>query len=91
MIKDVFDEAVNNLVDLELRAIDKLIKEFIEPLSVRENPEKLIGKPLEQWTEQDLQMLTSVYGTKEPNILSNFIFRKKYEQVKELEAEEVNG
>lgn len=91
MNTDVFDKAVDKLVEIEVEAVDRFIKDVVEPLEIHENPEKLISKPFEQWTAQDLQFLQSVYGTEEPNILSNFIFKKKYEQVQDLEEAEINA
>lgn len=88
-MKNNFDIAVDEVISLKMKAVDKLIKELIEPLRVTDNPEDLIGKPYEQWTSQDLERLKMVYGTKEPNVLSNFIFKKTYERVKELESEEL--
>lgn len=84
-----FTRAIDKLVDLEMAAIDRLIKDYIEPLGDIGNPEKLIGKQYEDWTPQDLQSLVQVYGSKEPNTLSNFIFKKEYARIKKLEQEVV--
>ncbi len=70
-----------------MKAVDRLIKEVIEPISDVGNPEQVIGKPYESWTPTDLIFLSKIYGTKEPNPLSNLIFRKKYAEVKELEED----
>jgi hypothetical protein len=80
-------QAVQKAVDIKMRAIDVIIKDIIGPLQDLGNPEKVIGKPYDQWTSEDIGWLTRVYGTKEPNILSNFIFRKEKEEVKRLERE----
>ena len=81
--------AIDEVVQLKMMAIDKLIEELVEPISDIGSPEDLIKKPYEQWTPQDLQMMSTIYGTAEPSPLSNLIFRKKYEEVKELEASEL--
>jgi hypothetical protein len=89
MDKSRLDKAIEQALGLKLAAIDKVVADMIEPLSVTNNPEELIGKSFEQWTPQDLTMLKSIYGNKEPNILSNFVFKKTYERVKSLENEEL--
>ena len=79
---------IEKMVAVKIKAVDRFIKEYIEPIADVGNPEKLIKKPYEQWTQQDLQMLGKIYGETEPNALSNLIFRKKYDEVRKLEEEE---
>ena len=78
--------AIQEIVELKLKVVDEFIEDVIEPLGEIGNPEKLIGKPYEQWTPQELQALGQIYGN-EPNALSELIFRKSYEEVKKLEKE----
>ncbi len=80
-------QAVQEVIDLKLKAVDLFIEEFIEPLAAVGNPEKLIDKPYEEWTPQDFQMLGMVYGTAEPNELKKLIINKEYAKVKTLESE----
>ena len=82
-------QAIDKAIGIKLQAIDRLVGEMIEPLENVGSPEKLIGKRFEQWTPEDLALLTKIYGTKEPNLLSNLIFRKTYERVKAMEQEEL--
>lgn len=82
--------AIDEVVALKIRAVDQVIEELVEPLLDLGSPEKIIGKPYESWSEQDFMLLSQVYG-EEPNALSNLIFRKKYAEVKELEAGELDG
>ena len=82
-------EAIDEVVQLKMMAIDKLIEEVVEPIADIGSPEDLIKKPYENWSPQDLQMMSTIYGSVEPNPLSNLIFRKKYEEVKELEEAEL--
>ena len=82
-----FTRAVDEVIKLKLKAADAYIEEIIEPLSDVGNPEKLIGKKYEDWMPADRQLLARVYGTQEPNPLSNLIFNKEYKKVKELEEE----
>ena len=80
-------KAVGQVIALKLKAIDRFVEEVVEPLSDVGNPEKLIGRPYETWTPEDLQRLAMIYGPKEPNALSNLIFTRKLEEVKRLEGE----
>lgn len=81
-------EAIQRVIALKMKAVDIVIDSLIEPIADVGNPEKLINKKYEQWTPQDIQMLVGVYGTQEPNPLSEVIFRHSYERLKALEAEE---
>ena len=80
-------QAIEEVIRIKLKAVDLFVEKYIEPLTDVGNPEKLIGKPYEQWTPDDLQRLVLIYGEGEPNILSDFIFKKEYEKVKSLEEE----
>lgn len=79
-------QAVKNVIDIKLKAIDVFIETYVEPLLDVGNPEKLIGKKYEEWTPQDLQYLSQIYGEK----LEDYIFKKSYKEVKKLEEEEKN-
>lgn len=80
-----FTQAVDKLIERKMKALDIVIEEMLEPIGDVGSPEKLIGKPYEEWTQGDLQLLSSIYGTQEPNPLSDLIFRKAYENLMELE------
>ncbi len=84
-----FTKAVDKVIALKMEAVDKFLEKYIEPLAELGNPEKLIGKRYEEWTPEDLKQLAQIYGSKEPNPLSNFLFTKQYEKVKALELEVV--
>jgi len=77
-------KAINKAVEVKMEAVNRLLKDLVEPLGDVGNPEKLIGKPYEQWSQQDLMMLSKIYG-QEPNPLSDLIFKKTYERVKQME------
>ena len=87
MKKPELTKSIDKVIDLKLRAVEIFIKDVVEPLEDVGNPEKLIGIPYEQWTPEIIQYLSQIYGTQEPNQLSDFIFRKEYKRVKELEEE----
>lgn len=80
-------QAAEKVVALKMKAIDKVIESLVEPLEDVGNPEKLIKKPYAQWTPEDLALLTQIYGTGENTPLTNTIFNRLYETVKDLEAE----
>jgi len=81
--------SIEKAINTKLKAVDALIKELVEPLTKVGSPEELIKKPYESWTPEDLMLLSKIYGTVEPNPLSNLIFRKTYEKVKSIEQEEI--
>ena len=83
-----FTQAIDEVIDLKMRAIDIVLKELVEPLADVGNPEKLIGKKFSSWNESDLALLTKIYGAGEKSPLTDLIFRRKYEEVLALEAEE---
>jgi len=89
MKKSTLDKSIERVLQIKMEAVNYLISDLIEPLEVNDNPEELLGKHFAQWTPQDLELLKKVYGTAEPNVLSNFIFKKTYERVKTLESEEL--
>lgn len=89
MKETLLTQAIDKALAIKLLAIDKIIEEFVNPLADVGNPEKLIGKSYEQWSPEDLSILSRIYGTKEPSLLSNLIFRKTFERVKELEQGEL--
>ena len=80
--------AIDRAIQIKLKAVDRLIKEMVEPLADVGNPEKLIGKKYEEWTPEDLNLLSKIYGTNEPNLLSNLLERKLIDEVMQLEKEE---
>ena len=88
MNKTDLEKSMDRAIEVKLKAVDLLVEELIEPLEKIGSPEALIGKPYEQWTAQDLMMLVQIYGQTEPNPLSDLIFKKSYENVKQLEKEE---
>ena len=89
MRKDKLILIIDETLVLLLDVADEYLEEITEQFEAVGSPEKLIGKKYEDWSPQDLQMLIQVYGTKEPNPLSNLIFKKKYAEVLALEKEEM--
>ena len=86
MKRDKFSKAVDEVVKLKLKAVDEYIEEIIEPLADVGSPERLLGKKYADWSDADLQRLSRIYGTKEPNPLSETIFNNEYKELKAMEA-----
>ena len=82
-------KAINETIDQKLDAVETVLSEIIDPITIVGNPEKLIGKHYDSWTPEDLQRLTAIYGTDDKSPLSNLIFRRILERVQEMEKEEV--
>ena len=80
-------ELTEEVIELKIDVANEYIKEVIEPLTEFGNPEKLMKKPYEQWTPQDLMVLARIYGNDPDSPLSKLIFRKEYEKVRKLEVE----
>ena len=83
------DQATEEVVALKLKALDRIIKELVEPIDKIGSPEKVLGKKYEEWTPEDLQRLIIIYGRKEPSPLSDLVFDKKLKEVQALEQEVV--
>ena len=83
----LFTLAVEQVIQEDIKAIDAVIQEDIEPLAKVGNPETLINKKYENWTPQDFQTLTNIYGQGDDTPLARLIFNKSYEELKTLESE----
>ena len=81
-------KAVDKVVAIKMEAVDKLIKDLVEPLADVGNPEKLIGKKYEDWTGEDFQTLSRIYGQGDDTPLARLVFDREYEKVKKLEEAE---
>ncbi len=76
-------KAIEDVIDVKLKAVDEFIDRIVEPLASVGNPEKLIGKPYEQWTDVDRMTLYKIYGAE----LESYIFRKEMKAIDELKRE----
>jgi len=79
--------AAEEVVKLKLQVIDEYIEEIVDVIANSGSPEKLIGKPYEEWTDLDRQLLAQVYGQGDDTPLAKLIFTKEYEKLKALEQE----
>ena len=54
-------EAIQRVVDIKLKALDKVIEDLVEPLADVGNPEKVIGKPYQQWLPPNFTLFYPIY------------------------------
>lgn len=88
MIKQTeFTSALNRVVDIKMKAIDRLVMEVVKPMSDVGNPEKVMGKPYEEWTPQDLNLAIQIYGAGKDTPLTRLIFNKEFASLQQLEQE----
>lgn len=80
-------EAVDRLIELKLRAVDRYVEECVSGLADFGNPETLLGKPFEEWTPYDRQLVDFFYADDERYKM--WLVKKDLERVQALEAEEV--
>ena len=74
---------VEKRVDIAKKRADVYIKKHIDPIARIDNPEKLLGKPYEQWTDEDMQKLRIVY-VYSPEELDKFINKKEVDKIWQL-------
>jgi len=79
--------AAEEVVKLKLQLIDEYIEEIVDVIANIGSPEKLIGKPYEEWTDLDRQLLAQAYGPGDDTPLAKLIFTKEYDKLKVLEQE----
>ena len=84
-MKSSLTRVVDDVIALKMKAVDDYIESVVEPIENVGNPEKLIGKPYETWTQLDLQLLGQIYGNSNDSPLAKLIFNKEYEAVRRLE------
>ena len=76
-------EMIDKVIEDKLDAADKFIESFIEPIADVGSPVDVVGKPYEQWEEQDLMRLSQVFDKEK---LERFIFNKEYAKLQKLES-----
>lgn len=62
VVKSEFSDMIDQIIYEEIAIIDEVIKEEIIPLiEMLGSPEKVIGKPYEEWTVEDHKRATAIY------------------------------
>ena len=89
MKREPWTSMVNKVIELKMAVIDEWVKENADMIADVGSPERLVGAPYEQWKDNQLvlQQLSRIYGTEEPNPLSELIYRKSIAEVRELEGQ----
>ena len=81
-------DMIAELLKEDMALVEELFEEEIKPLTDLGDPEKLLGKKYEQWTQEDIMYLAQIYGPDPNSQLSKLIFDKEFKALKE---EEVNA
>ncbi|MBW2673485.1 MAG: hypothetical protein JRD89_08750 [Deltaproteobacteria bacterium] len=76
---------VSDILETTFELVDEVVEEWLEPMMEIGNPEKLLG-PYESWGPQEYRSLYMAYGNEEAE---EFLAKKLFEEVKEMESEEV--
>lgn len=79
-------ELVDEVIEEKLNAADAYIKEFIDPIGDIGSPAKVIDKPYDEWTSEDIQMLAQIYQ-QDQETLNKYIASKEISKLYELERE----
>jgi hypothetical protein len=79
--------AVEEVVTRQVRAIDKIIEDFIKPLSDVGSPQDIMGKPYAEWTPEDLQRAIMIYGQKSDSPLSRGLTKFYIDRMRQAESE----
>jgi hypothetical protein len=79
--RNLLDE-IKDLVEEDMEVLRDLLEEDTEALKLTVSPEKILGRPVEQWTLEDIQLLRQLYGSG-----SKILLDTVYKNVLKLEAE----
>ena len=88
MDQQTLDELIDEIIAEEMAIADEVVAELADLLPRIASPEKLIGKPKEQWTVNDIQRMAAIYGTKEQGRLTRPIFEAEYTEYQNLMDEQ---
>jgi hypothetical protein len=81
--RSLLDE-MNELVGEDLAILEELIKEDTEALQLIVDPEKIIQKPLNTWSELDFELLKKLYG--DSKVIKDLMIKKAKERLITLES-----
>jgi len=88
MDQQTLDELIDEIIAEEMAIADEVVAELADLLPKIASPEKLIGKPKEEWTLNDIQRMTMIYGGKDKNRLARPIFEAEYAEYQKLMEEQ---
>lgn len=75
---------IDDVIQKEMKRVDKYIKQHIDPIADIGSPAKVIGKPFEEWSQQDMEKLGQTYSYDREK-LERYIFDKEYRDILALE------
>ncbi len=81
---DEYTELVNEVIAFKLEAVKEYIAEKIGPIGDIGTPEKFIGKSVENWTPEDVMILSNLYGAE---VIKKAIVKREIERYHALKAE----
>ncbi|MFA5379622.1 MAG: hypothetical protein WC455_27940 [Dehalococcoidia bacterium] len=76
-------ELIQECIDESIEAAIEVFNEEIAPLLDFGSPAKVIGKPYEQWTGDELMKARAIFGTK----LEDYIADKEVNELLQMERE----
>ena len=77
---DKWCELVDRVIKEKKKEADEYIKKYIDPIAEIGNPEKIINKPYNSWTPEDIAALKGIY-VYSPEKLEHFINRKEVDKL----------
>ncbi len=85
------EDRIAVMLKADLEILDALVEKEIKPIADLGNPEKLIGKKFEEWTPEDMALLTQIYpNNNDPsNPLNKVVFEHTHQAM--LDAEEAEN
>jgi hypothetical protein len=84
--KTILDE-ITEMVEEDLEIFKEVLKEDSETLKIVADPEKLLGKTVDLWDDNDIVKLQKIYG--DSKRIKELLFNRDLEKLREMEA--LNG
>ena len=81
--RNLLDE-IRDLVEEDIEVLRNLLEEDTEALKLTVNPEKIIGRPMNQWNENDFKLIQQVYGDSDK--IKRFATNQAKERLIKLES-----
>ena len=81
-----YPDVLEEVYEMKLRVSNEVLEEMDEMLGSIPGPEKLIGKPYEEWAPQDIQLLSTVWPLDGDNKLTKLIVKKEIQAMQEARS-----
>ena len=79
-------ELVDEVVEEGLKSVDDFVEDFIDPIADIGSPAKVIDKPYNEWTPEDIRMVAQIYQ-QDQETLEKYIAGKEISKLYNLEQE----